>query len=73
MCCQQSQQNPYIFFIICLIPDPYNLKAFIDVYFEPLIDDFNKLWSDSWTYDASRKPNFLTRTGLMWTINDFLA
>jgi len=62
--------NPFMF-LTCLIPGPFNLKASIDVYLEPLVDDLNKLWNGIWTYDVSRKQNFLMRTTLMWTINDF--
>jgi len=61
--------KPYMF-LTCLIPGPYNPKASINVYLEPLIDDLNKLWSGIWTYDVSRKQNFLMRATLMWTIND---
>jgi len=39
-------------FLMCLISGPSNPKASIEVYLEPLIDDFNKLWSGIWTYDV---------------------
>ena len=64
--------KPYMF-LTCLIPGPSNPKASIDVYLEPLIDDLNKLRSGIWTYNVSRKQNFLMRAVLMWTINDFPA
>ncbi|WVZ01850.1 hypothetical protein V8G54_022656 [Vigna mungo] len=60
-------------FLTCIISGPSNPKASIDIYLEPLIDDLKKLWSGIWTYDISRKQNFLMRTTLMWTINDFPA
>ena len=44
----------------------------INVYLRPLIDELTQLWSSgALTYDISRKHNFITRAGLMWTINDF--
>jgi len=52
-------------FLTCLIPGSSNLKASIDAYFEPLIDDLNKLWKAILTYDVSRKQNFLIRATLM--------
>jgi len=53
---------------------PYSPKAKIDVYLQPLIDDLKNMWSDGvWTYDVSKKQNFLLRACLMWTINDFPA
>jgi len=67
---EMCMTKPYMFFM-CLIPSPSNLKASIDVYLEPLIDDLNKLWSGIWTYDVSRKQNFLMMATSMWTINDF--
>jgi len=50
--------KPYMF-LTCLIPGPSNPKSSIDIYLEPLIDDLNKLGSGIWTYDVSRKQNFL--------------
>jgi len=50
--------KPFMF-LKCLIQGPSNPKASINVYFEPLIDDLNKLWNGIWTYDVSRKQNFL--------------
>jgi len=69
---EMCMTKPYMF-LTCIIPGPSNQKASIDVYLEPLIDDLNKLWSGIWTYDVSRKQNFLMRAALMWTINDFPA
>jgi len=60
-------------FLSCLIPGPRNPKAGIDVYLKPLVDDLKKLWDGVETYDISRKKNFIMRTSLMWTINDFPA
>lgn len=60
-------------FLICLIPGPSIPKAGIDVYLQPLIDNFKRLWIGEWTYDVSRKQNFNMCIALMWTINDFPA
>ncbi|CAK8530432.1 unnamed protein product [Lathyrus sativus] len=60
-------------FLTCLIPGPSSPKAGIDVYLQPFIDDFKRLWIGEWTYDISRKQNFTLRAALMWTINDFPA
>jgi len=60
-------------FLTCLIPGPSNLKPFIDVFLEPLIDDLKKLWFGVLTYDISKRQNFIMRANLMWTINDFPA
>lgn len=60
-------------FLSFLISDSCNLKANIDVYLEPLIDDLKKLQSGVLTYDMSRKQNSTMKETLMWTINDFPA
>jgi len=69
---EMCMTKPYMF-LTCLILGPSDPKASIVVYLEPLIDDFNKLWSGIWTYDISGKQNFLMRAALMWTINQFHA
>ncbi|XP_047155998.1 uncharacterized protein LOC124827058 [Vigna umbellata] len=69
---EMCMTKPYMF-LTCIIPDPSNPKASIDVYLEPLIDDLKKLWSGVWTYDVSKKQNFLMRAALMWTISGFPA
>ncbi|XP_068486422.1 uncharacterized protein [Phaseolus vulgaris] len=69
---EMCMSKPYMF-LSCLIPGPFNPKAGIDVFLEPLIDDLKKLWSGVPTYDISRKENFMMRAMLMWTINDFPA
>ncbi|XP_052734056.1 uncharacterized protein LOC128196612 [Vigna angularis] len=69
---EMCMSKPYMF-LTCLIPGPFNPKVRIDVYLEPLIDDLKKLWSGVITYDISRRQNFIMRTMLMWTINDFPA
>jgi len=69
---EMCMTKPFMF-LTCLIPGPSNPKASIDVYLRPLIDDLNKLSNGIWTYDVSRKQNFLMRAALMWTINDFPA
>jgi hypothetical protein len=39
-----------------------------------LIDELTQLWfSEALTYDISRKQNFVIKTTLLWTINDFPA
>ena len=43
-------------FLTLIILGPHNLKAKIDVYLQPLIDDFKKLWMEgALTYDISLK------------------
>jgi len=61
---KMCMKNPFMF-LMCLISSPSNLKASIDVYLEPLIDDLKKLWNGIWTYDVSKKQNFLMRAALM--------
>ncbi|XP_047271356.1 uncharacterized protein LOC124900097 [Capsicum annuum] len=61
-------------FLSCIIPGPRNPKCLIDVYLQPLIDELLQLWHEGVvTYDISTKQNFIMRTNLMWTINDFLG
>lgn len=52
-------------FLSFLISDSCNLKANIDVYLEPLIDDLKKLQSGVLTYDMSRKQNSTMKETLM--------
>ena len=64
-------KDPYLF-LTCIIPNLDNPKAKIDIYLQHLIDELNELWCDGvLTYDISTKQNFMLRTALMWTINDF--
>ena len=70
---EMCMKDPYLF-LTCIISCPNNLKAKIDVYLQPLIDELNELWCDGiLTYDISTKQNFRLRVALMWTINDFPA
>jgi hypothetical protein len=70
---EMCMTKPYMF-LTCLVPEPSNPKAKIDVYLQPLIDDLQRLWKDGiLTYDISSKENFVMRVYLMWTINDFPA
>ncbi|XP_058731844.1 uncharacterized protein LOC131603526 isoform X1 [Vicia villosa] len=70
---EMCMTKPYLF-LTCLVPGPYNPKAKIDVYLQPLIDDLQRLWRDGiLTYDISMQQNFVMRAHLMWTINDFPA
>jgi len=63
--------TPYMFLTLIIL-GPYNRKAKIDVYLQPLVDELLQLWNDGViTYDASKKQNFRLRAALMWTINDF--
>ena len=65
--------TPYMFLTL-RIPSPYNPKGKIDVYLQPLMDELMLLWNEGvLTYDISKNQNFIIRTALMWTINDFLA
>jgi len=50
---KMCMKKPYMS-LTCLILGPSNPKASINVYLEPLIDDFNKLWSGIWIYDISK-------------------
>ena len=70
---EMCMKNPYLF-LTCIILDPDNPKAKIDVYLQSLIDELNKLWYDGvLIYDISTKQNFMLRAVFMWTINDFPA
>ncbi|XP_016177767.1 uncharacterized protein LOC107620058 [Arachis ipaensis] len=66
-------KTPYMF-LSMIIPGPRNPKTRIDVYLQPLIDELKLLWEDGvLTYDIHSKSNFVMRTALLWTINDFPA
>ena len=66
--------RPEFMFLSTIIPDPSSLDRNIDVCLRPLIDELTQLWSSgALTYDISRKQNFVMRSALMWTINDFPA
>jgi hypothetical protein len=61
-------------FLSMVIPGPSSSVRNIDVCLRPLIDELAQLWSSrAFTYDISRKQNFLMRATLMFTINDFPA
>ncbi|XVE92524.1 hypothetical protein REPUB_Repub01dG0104600 [Reevesia pubescens] len=69
LCMKQSS-----FILSLLIPGPDSPSDKIDVFLQPLIDEFNDLWVNGLgTYDAYSKSNFQMRVALMWTINDFPA
>ena len=64
-------KDPYLF-LTCIIPNPDNPKARIDVDLQCLINELNELWCESvFTYDILIKQNYMTRATLTWTINDF--
>ncbi|XXG42875.1 hypothetical protein AAC387_Pa01g3044 [Persea americana] len=69
MCMKQP-----FFVMSLLIPGPRGPGNDIDVYLQPLVDELKELWEDGLhTWDASSNQNFLMRTVLLWTINDFPA
>jgi len=60
-------------FLSTVIPSPSSSGRNIDVCLRPLIDELTQLWSSgALTYNILRKQNFVMRSALMWTINDFL-
>jgi len=66
--------RPEFMFFSMVISSLSSLGWNIDVYLHPLIDELTQLWSSgALTYDISRKHNFVMRTALIWTINDFPA
>jgi len=66
--------RPEFMFLSMVIPGPSNSGRNIGVCLRLLIDELTQLWSSgALTYDILRKQNFVMRTALMWTINDFLA
>jgi len=66
--------RPEFMFLSTVIPGPSSPGRNIDVCLRPLIDELTQLWSSgALIYDISRKQNFLMRTVLIWTINDFSA
>ncbi|KAL1321193.1 hypothetical protein AAHE18_14G110700 [Arachis hypogaea] len=66
-------KDPFLF-LTCIIPGKESLKAKIDVYLQPLIDELKELWDEGvLTYDIHSKRNFQLKAALMWTINDFPA
>ncbi|XP_074300461.1 uncharacterized protein LOC141631730 [Silene latifolia] len=61
-------------FLSLMIPGPKNPKQNLDIYLQPLVIELKELWSTGlFTYDVSRKQNFILRAALLWTINDFPA
>lgn len=56
-----------------LISGPKSLGNDIDVYLQPMIEELKELWDGVDIYDAHSKSNFMMRTAIMWTINDFPA
>jgi len=66
--------RPEFMFLSMVIRGPSSPVRNIDVCLRPLIDELAQLWSSrAFTYNISRKQNFLMRAALMWTINDFPA
>lgn len=65
-------KKPYLMLSL-LIPGPTSPGNNIDIYLQPLIDEFKSLWDEGiTTYDAFKKEIFKMRAAVMWTINDFL-
>ncbi|XP_074277752.1 uncharacterized protein LOC141601375 [Silene latifolia] len=61
-------------FLSLMIPGLKNPKQNLDIYLQPLVKELKELWSTGlFTYDDSRKQNFILRAALLWTINDFPA
>jgi len=65
--------RPKFMFISTVIPGPGSPGWNIDVCLRSLIDELTQLSSRAFTYDISRKQNFVMMAVLMWTINDFPA
>jgi len=66
--------RPDFMFLSMVILGPSSPGRNIDVCLRPLIDELTQLWSSgAFSYDISRKQNFVMKTALMWTINDFPA
>ena len=62
-------------FVSLLISGPRSAGKEIDIYLQPLIDEFNGLWMDGiQMYDSFSASFFQLRVALLWsTINDFPA
>jgi hypothetical protein len=59
-------------FLFMVILSPNSLGRNMDVCLQLLIDELTQLWSSrALTYDVLTKQNFLIKTTLMWTVNDF--
>ncbi|XP_073051353.1 uncharacterized protein [Primulina eburnea] len=56
-----------------LIPGPTSPGKDMDVFLQPLIEEFKKLWEGVNTRDASSNDIFLMRAAVLWTINDYPA
>jgi len=66
--------RPEFMFLSMVIPGLSSLGRNIDVCLRLLINELTQLLSSrALTYDISRKQNFVIRSALMWTINDFPA
>jgi len=60
------------FLLALLIPSPKAPSNDIDVFLEPLIDEFKELWEVGVkTYDAHSKEMFDMFAVLIWTMQDF--
>jgi len=69
MCMKRSN-----FLLALLIPGPKAPGNDIDVFLEPLIDEFKELWEVGVkTYDAHSKEMFDMSAVLIWTMQDFPA
>ncbi|XP_056686230.1 uncharacterized protein [Spinacia oleracea] len=65
--------SPYIMLSL-LIPGPKSPGNDIDVFLEPLIDEFQELWEVGVkTYDSHSRQNFNMKAALLWTMSDFPA
>ena len=55
-----------------LIPGPDGPGDAIDIYLQPLVEEFTELWNEGVdTYDASTKTSFTLRAALLWMVHDF--
>ncbi|XP_026450660.1 uncharacterized protein LOC113350752 [Papaver somniferum] len=63
------------FSMLCLlISGPRASGKDIDVYLQPLIEEFKELWNDGvMTFDSFTKSEFLLKERLLWAIHDFTA
>jgi hypothetical protein len=68
---EMCMRSEFMFFFT-VIPSPNSPGQNINVCLRLLFGELKQLWSSrALTYDVSRKQNFIMKTTLMWTINDF--
>jgi hypothetical protein len=65
-------RSEYIFLTL-VIPGPEHPGRKMNIFMQPLVDEFQKLWSGVTTWDASLKEEFTMKGIYFWSVHDFMA